>query len=238
MKPYYESAGITIYHGDALEILDGGAFSGEPIITDPPYGVGVKYAGSYDDSRADYWDWARRWVSLFSAGRLMAFTHRVTALRELKGWDWVAVWNKPGAFGARIGNSPILPHWEPIFLYGIHTLGTRTEMLADVLTINPEPARAGNGGMGREKWKNPEQKRHPCPKPIDLYARLIRCLTAESAIVIDPFCGLGTTLRAAKDMGRKAIGIDQSERYCEIAAERLSQEVLDFSAGRSAQPHD
>ena len=234
MKPYYESNGITIYHGDCAEILSDPLLAGLPIITDPPYGVGVKYAGAYDDSRKDYWEWMRARVEQMREGRLLAFTHRVRALRELSGWDWVAVWNKPGAFGARIGNSPVLPHWEPIFLYGIHTLGTRTEMLPDVLTINPEPARAGNGGMGREKWKNPERKAHPCPKPIDLFARLIRCLTSQEQTILDPFCGSGVSLRAAKDTHRKAIGIEQSERYCEIAAERLSQEVLDFSAGEPA----
>lgn len=225
LTPYYSDSSVTIYNADCGSVLP--SLAGHPIITDPPYGVGIKYAGAYNDSRPDYWDWMREKVAeMRDVAPLVAFTHRVTALRELVGWDWVGVWNKPGAFGARIGNSPILPHWEPIFLYGIHSLGCRGEMLPDVLTINPERAGAGNGGMGREKWKNAEQKAHPCPKPIDLFARLIRCLTADGQTVVDPFCGSGVCLRAAKDSGRKAIGIEQSERYCEIAAERCRQENL------------
>ena len=65
---------------------------------------------------------------------------------------------------------------------------------------------------------------HPCPKPITLYKKLLNIMPV--GIVIDPMMGSGTTLRAAKDCGRAAIGIDLSERYCEIAAKRLAQEVL------------
>jgi len=238
MRPYFEDTkdGITIYHGDCRELLP--SLRGDAVITDPPYGVGVKYGSQYDDSRKDYWDWMRGNVTAMrGAAPVVAFSHRVTALRELTGWDWIAVWHKPGSFGARIGNSPLLPHWEPIFLFGIHTLGTQTgSVLNDVLSVNPEPARAQRDGMGREKWANDGNAKHPCPKPLDLMGKLILALTPRAAVVIDPFAGSGTTLRSAKDHGRRAIGIEIEERYCEIAARRLDQGVL--ALYESEHPHN
>jgi site-specific DNA-methyltransferase (adenine-specific) len=67
---------------------------------------------------------------------------------------------------------------------------------------------------------------HPNEKPIDLPGRFISWHTVPGDLVLDPFMGSGTTLRAAKDLGRKAIGIEIEERYCEIAAKRLRQEVI------------
>jgi site-specific DNA-methyltransferase (adenine-specific) len=71
---------------------------------------------------------------------------------------------------------------------------------------------------------------HPVPYPLELASRCIRLSTWPGETVLDPFMGSGTTLRAAKDLGRRAIGVDVSERYCELAALRLGQEVLDFGA--------
>jgi hypothetical protein len=74
---------------------------------------------------------------------------------------------------------------------------------------------------------------HPCPFPLELPLRLIALFTDPGMTVIDPFAGAGTTLRAAKDLGRKAIGIERVERFCEVAAQRMSQEVFDLTAPRS-----
>ena len=63
-------------------------------------------------------------------------------------------------------------------------------------------------------------------KPVDIVSRLIEASTDSDETILDPFAGSGTTLRAAKDLGRKAIGIEIEEKYCKIAAERLRQEVL------------
>lgn len=78
------------------------------------------------------------------------------------------------------------------------------------------------------RWSNAGSEDHPAPFPLAVAKWCIQLVTPPDGIVLDPFMGSGTTLRAAKDLGRKAIGIEISERYCEIAARRLSQEVLDF----------
>ncbi|MBN2492424.1 MAG: site-specific DNA-methyltransferase, partial [Planctomycetes bacterium] len=69
---------------------------------------------------------------------------------------------------------------------------------------------------------------HPTSKPLTLVERFITWTTNRDDLVLDPFMGSGTTLRAAKDLGRRAIGIEIEERYCEIAAKRLGRGVLEF----------
>jgi site-specific DNA-methyltransferase (adenine-specific) len=76
-------------------------------------------------------------------------------------------------------------------------------------------------------WHALKANGHPCPKPLGAWkAILLRVCPLEGSTVLDPFMGSGTTLRAAKDLSRQAIGIEMSERYCEVAANRLAQEVL------------
>lgn len=234
MTPYYADESVTLYHGDALEILP--SLRADLILTDPPYGVGVKYGRSFDDRRSDYWAWFSEAVALMrEAAPIVAFTHRVTALREVAAWDWIGVWNKPMSTGARLGNSCLLPHWEPIFMYGIHTIGTRSQFTADVFTVNPQRVAGTKGRRGREGWAaaTGEEADHPTPKPEPLYGLLLRSLGQNAETVLDPFAGSGTTLRVAKDHGRKAIGIEIEERWCEAAVNRLAQSVMAFD-GASA----
>ena len=81
------------------------------------------------------------------------------------------------------------------------------------------------GGVGPGCW---EYLGHPTQKNVDLMRHLIGMLSDETGTILDPFMGTGTTLRAAKDMGRRAIGIEVEEQYCEVAAKRMAQGVLDF----------
>lgn len=76
----------------------------------------------------------------------------------------------------------------------------------------------------------PQTHDHPTPKPVELVEWFIRLHTMPGDTIIDPFCGAGSSLRAAKDLGRKAIGIEIEEKYCHIAAERMNQEVLAIGA--------
>jgi DNA modification methylase len=212
--------GVTLYLGDCLDVFP--LLSDvDAVVTDPPYGVGVKYGEAYDDRRSDYWDWLRARIDASrKLAPLVVFTHRVAALREFKDWDWTAVWNKPGAFGSRLGNSCVLPHWEPIFLYGIHATGVNSKYASDVVTFNPEPAKAGIKGVGREKWAG-EFYSHPCPKPVGLYQQFLSTYAQNAKTICDPFMGSGTTGVAAVSMGRRFIGIEIEEKHFDACCRRI-----------------
>ena len=226
IEPYYDHAGITIYHGDCREIIPviGGA---DLIVTDPPYGVGRRYGRHYNDKRDGYWEWFLPVVELLrGSAPLMAMHHRVQALRHITTWDWVMTWHKPVGAKARLGNSPILAHWEPIFLWGIYKLGVGGEGFPDWISCNPAPSPRPMNGISPRNADDFNAVGHPLPKPLSVERKLIERLSKPGNLVLDPFMGSGTALRAAKDLGRLAIGIEIEEEYCEAAVERLAQTVL------------
>ena len=211
-KPYYSHDGITIYHGDCREILPN--LRADLIVTDPPYGgAGMKYA-SYDDSSIDattklvfeFLDIAKRVsrITIFPSGKYD--TEKELFRRAPPRWR--LCWHK----GATSNLSAVgFNDWEMMMVYGENVCVNQHDYF---FAVNNEKMGA-NG--------------HPCAKPLKWALWLVSRFSKEGAMIIDPFMGSGTTLRAAKDLRRKAIGIEIEERYCEIAAKRLSQEVFDFT---------
>lgn len=208
MKPYYEHGGITIYHGDCREILPALGMV-DLVCTDPPYGMSFqsnyrkeKHLKIANDDKLP--------IDLIRA----AIAKATRASYVFCRWDNLADMPKPRSVIAWVKNNwsmGDLKHehgrqWEAACFYPAsqHEFVTR---IPDVLTI----ARTQNN-------------LHPTEKPVELMRALIRANVCES--VMDPFMGSGTTLRAAKDEGRRAVGIELEEKYCEIAAKRMAQEVL------------
>jgi site-specific DNA-methyltransferase (adenine-specific) len=215
MTPYYEQDGIAIYHGDCREILPHlPGLPGDCIVADPPYGVGKNYGDlSFDDLATFQWA-----VALVADSGLPASVHlSVSRLYDLpRRPQWTGVWNKPLGMSGLIAY-PIYPHWEPIAFYNIQgDFSGNKGHRSDVFTFSPENASVSG---------------HPSPKPESLAAELIRFFNRET--VLDPFMGTGTTLVAAKNLGRKAIGIEIEEKYCEIAAKRLAQTIMKFPEGEA-----
>jgi site-specific DNA-methyltransferase (adenine-specific) len=204
VKPYYEENGVTIYHGDCREILPR-LQKVDLVLTDPPYGVGFSYwSESYVDNPDGYWDKMAPIVELFmQKGELVFITPGIRNISLYPKPKWILSWGKPGS--TRRNDTGGFNCWEPVLFYGSHKLNQDFIYLPDCVNHSDF---AG----------------HPCPKPLRLFKWLIE--QSAAGTVLDPFMGSGTTLRAAKDLGRSAIGIDIEERYCEIAAKRLAQEVL------------
>ena len=210
MKPYYEDDAVQIFHGDCREILPT-LPPADLVLTDPPYGVGYKYGNSYQDDAEGYEPFV---LGAFQQMRENAPMILITTgMRNL--WlyppaDWVLCWAKPGS--TRRNGLGGFNEWEPVLVYGKRRIYNDFKLLPTAPNLSKD---TGD---------------HPAPKPIALYRWLVAVGSDNGATILDPFMGSGTTLRAAKDLGRKAIGIEIEERYCEIAAQRMSQMVLAFDA--------
>lgn len=221
-KPYYhdEEAGITIYHGDCREILPH-LPKVDLVLTDPPYGITYQSnagvgAGTVpitnDGTRVSLrlyravipllrgapTLWCTRWDAWPDVWELFASAMKVNGL---------LVWDKgqPG-----MGD---LNHWGPSYelIASCGPVRTRGSRDCSVLRYNTVPSCNRN---------------HPTEKPVDLFKYLLQKTTDDGMVIVDPFMGSGTTLVAAKQLGRRAIGIELEEKYCEIAVQRLAQKVL------------
>lgn len=186
------------------------------LVTDPPYGIDLKNHGR-NDGRRRRSDFAiigdsdpvavQTILDLFGSGPRIVFA---SPMRAWAGaWSQFLVWDKGPAVGG--GGNPGTHWkftWELIQVSGLGKLGG----IRDEAVLR--------------HWVTPATSReHIAAKPLSLMKYLI-CKAPPTGYILDPFMGSGSTLRAAKDTGRRAIGIEIEERYCEIAAKRLSQEVL------------
>jgi DNA modification methylase len=238
VKPYYQDEAVTIYHGDCREILP--TLEADHLITDPPYSAHVhskqwisaalKEKGGKRTSTAhrelgfdSLSDEVRDLISKEAARAIARWSIAFCDIESLHLWrdsmigaqlDYVrtCVWHKRDSAPQFTGDRPA------------------SSCEAFVCSHRPGKKRWNGGGrrnffdfpINADRGANP----HPSTKPIELMTAILSLFTDPSETVLDPFMGSGTTLRAAKDLGRKAIGIELNERYCEIAARRMGQEVL------------
>jgi DNA modification methylase len=209
MTPYYDEGGITIYHGDCREFLDDPPVA-DVLVTDPPYGVDfggkkTKWTnpeGGYEDN--DLGPIVVK-VLLETVKRGAVFPGTRLLHRYPPAADIGCVFCPSGAGRGPWGFSCV----NPVLFYGTNPTG-----------------HLGQKPSSIESFDRADDNGHPCPKPMQWLRWLVGFTSLVDETVLDPFMGSGTTLRAAKDLGRKAIGIEIEERYCEIAARRLGQEVL------------
>lgn len=253
MTPYYQDDAVTLYLGDCREILPT-IERVDHVITDPPYArdvylrasanftkvgsgtparMGLKKQqmhvgqtiqklaagdiGCIDDMldgcAREFGRTAKRWTIVFSDAET---THRWKESLEMSGLRYVrtGAWVKPDAMPQMSGDRPAVG-FEPCTI--CHAQG---------------PMR-WNGGGKQALWtyyiaKGHARPDHPCPKPEGLMRELVTAFTDVEETILDPFAGSGTTIVAAKRLGRKAIGIEINEQYAEVAAKRLSQGALDL----------
>ena len=208
-KPYYEHAGIAIYHADCRDILPH-LDPVDLVLTDPPYGINIVKVGG------------EKWIV---------------------PKDYIPVYGDDKPFDPSV----VLPYGKIKMLFGGNYYADKlpasscwliwdkdnTGNFADcelIWTNMPTAVRKFKfrwNGCLQENMSQKEYREHPTQKPVPLMRWCIE-KSKTTGTILDPFMGSGTTLVAAKQLGRKAIGIEIEEKYCEIAVQRLAQEVLPF----------
>lgn len=229
-EPYYEDGAVTIYHGDCHGVLPS-LDNADLVLTDPPYGI--KQAAWDAEVPLDWWETMPSLLG--SAGAAYVFGDALTLSQFQCHWAARGTkWHSRIAWvyeaGARHSTTWTTKHEDCLFWRGDDH---RVE-------VPLEPSRWRDKRWGEDRflgdvWSVPRVQAndrlrtgHPTQKPLDLIKIPIVASSRPGDLILDPFMGSGTTLRAAKDLGRRAVGIDIEEQFCEMAATRCAQEVLDL----------
>lgn len=221
VNPYYQDDHVTLYHGDCLELRDYW-LGADVLVTDPPYGI----------------NWRQRHGEPESAARVVHSLDVIandgdTAVRDaaLEAWgarpsivfgSWKAarpariktrlIWHKAGSNPGPL-NAAFMSNDEEIYISGEGFRKSSPPLRSVITTTESRTTAVRDIG-------------HPTPKPVSLMEILIdRC---PEGVLADPFAGSGSTLLAAKNLSRKVIGVELDEKYCEMAAKRLSQGLLNL----------
>lgn len=212
MKPYYEHAGITIYHGDCRDILP--QIEAEAIITDPVWpNCPIRLLPGGDRPHALFEEFCR----VVNWGIRAVFIMRHDSDPRLLA-------PVPLAYARSVQLPYVMPSYIGRWLGGDETAYCFGEPIPSREGQRVIPGRAPAAQPGGRKANG-----HPCSRVYAHMKFLVRWWSDPGEVILDPFSGSGTTLAAAKNLGRQAIGIEIEERYCEIAAKRLAQEVLEFA---------
>lgn len=225
MKPYFDDGQITLYHADCFEVTDW--LAADVLITDPPYGIAWTGVGTYgrSDSRgklvptnsdpiAGDGTLEARDLALEAWGCKPAAIFGVWHKERPAGTKHRLVWWKRGQAPGPL-TSAFMSQDEEIYILGDGWPKSSPPQRSVIATDEHRSVQPGLIG-------------HPTPKPLGLMELLVS--RAPAGVVADPFAGSGSTLIAAQRLGRRAIGVEIDEKYCEIAARRLSQQALDFGA--------
>lgn len=244
MTPYYDDGQIQVWHGDCREVVPTLTVEVSVVVADPPYGETTLP-----------WDrWPDGWVAAFddvAVPQLWCFGSMRMLLGhrdEFTGWRFAqdVVWEKPNGSGFATDRfkrvHECVTHWYRGAWSDLHRDVPRVPRPHDLDKSSRENiiTRSHTGTIGTNVYvddgmrlqrsviraKQPRVGRHPTEKPQAVLRPLVQFSCPPDGLVLDPFAGSGSTLIAARDLARRAIGVEADERYCELIATRLDQGVL------------
>ena len=255
MKPYYQDSHVTIYHKDCRDMAEVRDGSVQTLFADPDFNVGKRHP-SHKDNRTNYYGWCEEWIStcfckLGKTGAiyLMTIPRHLARLYPLLDGLGVFIneihWRNVSAAHSKRG---FWNTYQPILFYG----KTKDYLFNTYAETRKNMERwtewfTGAKGQMQDYWDDipfvyagsirheeaimkpmTNEKAHPCQMPLALARRCILFSSNESDMTVDPFLGTGTFAFAAKQLNRCCIGYEIEEKYCEIAANRCRQMVMEL----------
>lgn len=262
MLPYFQAGPVSIFNSDLLTLDAIPDESIDLIVTSPPYNVQIDYSTHVDDmSYANYLQFSTKWLSQLhrwakpdgrfclnipldkNKGGQQSVCADLTVIAKKMGWRYhsTIIWNEQNisrrtAWGSWLSASApfvIAPVEVILVLYKQSWKKTSGSRVSDVTRQEFLDWTNGVWTFNGEKKKH---ARHPAAFPVELPRRCIKLFSYVDDVVLDPFMGSGTTLLAASQNHRRAIGIDLDPGYCEVARSRVDSECgqqllpLDLSA--------
>jgi site-specific DNA-methyltransferase (adenine-specific) len=216
ITPYYDRNGITIYCGDCLEIMPQLAGPVDAVITDTPYGIDgsrgtINLARGKGNYHKTFYD-TREYLKTVIVPFIEQCIKKYPCVILTPGNSNFSLYPQPDSFGC---------FYQPAAV-GLQTFGNLDSQPIFYYGKNITKRNMGTP-CSYQVTENPGSYAHPCVKPLRAWSKLVRNFTLPNHLILDPFMGSGTTLVAAQNEGRRAIGIELSEEYCRIAVDRLHQ---------------
>ena len=233
MSVYYSDDKVTLYHGDALDILPTiPAGSVDLCVTDPPYVIGAVSAGNMTSKSGGWSDmmnsalWFTEWYRLVRT----SLRHE-GAMWTFCNWRTLPVVMKSAVNSEMAVTSLMVWDKEWIGPGGLQGLRPSYELCALLARPGFSIPDRGVPDVWRHKVGSHKENGHPAEKPVPLVERILRVSgNKPDRLILDPFVGSGTTAVAAKALGLGCVAIEAEEKWCELTARRLSQEVFDFGS--------
>lgn len=227
MTPYYDDGSCVIYHEDALVVLPT-LPSAHLVVTDPPYIIGSMSAGSLGSKSGT-------WADMMNSALWFATWYRAARVRPdgaiwtFCNWRSLPVVQRAAYDAEKAITSVLVWDKEWIGPGGPNGLRPSYELVALICGEQFTIPDRGVPDIWRCQVGSYKATGHPAEKPVELVQRIIEVSARPAgSLIVDPFLGSGTTAVAAKKSGHRFVGIEADERYCEMAARRLDQGVLDL----------
>lgn len=225
MEPYYQEDGITLYCGDCLELIPlftAGYFG--CLVTDPPYFLPATHYQTRKQFSRNFSDLGilESFFKRFFSEVCSKISIDGSGYLFCDGQSYPLFYYHAYSFSKSL--RPLI--WDKQTSINGYGWRHQHEIILWFECREAKPIPTGDGDILRCRAVPVDNREHGAEKPVEILSALIK--KTNGGVILDPFCGSGTTLLAAKQLGRKAVGIEISEKYCEIAVKRLAQMQLEF----------